>query len=90
MISLSAYSRGDEDDHNSCMEILLGLTALQVMIEVEAQAGINRQMLPNSGDLNPLTSITHHSIWSMNPSYIWGQIGWIRDMYTTRIRGQVP
>jgi len=40
------------------MEVLLGLAPIHVMIEVEAQAGINRLMLPNSRDLNPLTSVT--------------------------------
>jgi hypothetical protein len=40
------------------MEILLGLAPLHVMIDVEAQVGINRLMLCNSGDLNPLTSVT--------------------------------
>jgi hypothetical protein len=40
------------------IEVLLGLAPIHVMIEVEAQVGINRLMLPNSGDLNPLTSVT--------------------------------
>jgi len=40
------------------MEILLGLAPLHVMIDVEAQVGINRLMLCNSEDLNPLTSVT--------------------------------
>jgi len=40
------------------MEILLGLAPLHVMIEVEAQVGINRLMLCNSGYLNPLTFVT--------------------------------
>jgi len=68
------------------MEILVGLAPLHVMIEVQAQAGINRLMLSNSGALNPLISVTpkNHGIWGMNPPNRWGQTGCIRDVYTTR------
>jgi len=58
------------------IEVLLGLPSLLVIIEAEAKAAIyrlmcNRQQKPKSTN-NGHTKKSWE--WSMNPSYLWGQI----------------
>jgi hypothetical protein len=51
----------------AAMEVLLWLTPLHVMIEVEAQHGTTK-CVPNSGNQNPLTSVTpkffRYGVWT--------------------------
>ena len=67
----------------AAMEVLLGLPALHVMIEAEAQTGVYRIMCTQQW--RPLTSVTPKNLgmWSTNPSYRWGLTGCYKDMYTT-------
>ena len=68
----------------AAMEVLQGCLFFTWWWRWRPRQGSTDYSVPNTGDLNPLTTVTPKNlgIWSMNPSYGWGLTGCNWDMHT--------